>query len=211
MSRYDLFVAATLVVAACSSPDGESTAESATVAESAKAVESAKAAKAAKAAESAKATESANAGHSAKAAMSSRGNTFQPLSGTDTAAVESTDILARDPVTDKAEIKHVLIGWADLASVYGGRMAEAAQTRSKADADSLARDILDEARKGADFVTLMKEYSEDWGSAESGQSYTATPDAGLVPPFKKLSLRLEVGETGAVLTKFGWHVIKRIS
>ncbi len=40
--------------------------------------------------------------------------------------------------------------------------------------------------------------------------YDVTPDAGLVEPFKKLSLRLKVGELGAVRTQFGMHVIKRV-
>lgn len=124
---------------------------------------------------------------------------------------DSQDIMAREPRTDKAEVLHVLIGWAELAPAYGGRMDERAKTRSKADADTLAADVLERARAGEDFRGLMKAHSEDWGSATAGTSYTATPDAGLVPPFKALSLRLEPGETGIVQTDFGWHVITRIS
>ena len=36
-----------------------------------------------------------------------------------------------------------------------------------------------------------------------------TPDAGLVEPFKNLSLRLKVGEVGVVKTQFGIHIIQR--
>ena len=64
--------------------------------------------------------------------------------------------------------------------------------------------------KGAKIEPLMKELSEDPGSAASGNSYDATPDAGLVAPFKNLSLRLKVGEVGVVKTDFGIHIIQRV-
>ena len=84
-----------------------------------------------------------------------------------------------------------------------------ARERTRAGADDLAARILERAVAGDDFTALMKTYSEDWGSADSGTSYTAEPDAGLVEPFKRLSLRLQVGESGLVLSRYGWHVIKR--
>ena len=57
---------------------------------------------------------------------------------------------------------------------------------------------------------LMAELSEDPGSAKSGQSYDVTPDAGLVEPFKNLSLRLNKDEVGVVKTQFGIHIIQRV-
>ena len=56
----------------------------------------------------------------------------------------------------------------------------------------------------------MAEFSEDPGSAESGQSYEVTPSAGLVFEFKRLGLRLKLHESGMVLTDFGWHVMQRV-
>lgn len=125
-------------------------------------------------------------------------------------AAESEEILARAAQTERAEVLHVLIGWAELAPAYGGRMDERGKSRSKADADKLAMEILERARGGEDFRTLMKKYSEDWASADGGTSYPVSPDAQLVPPFKALSLRLEPGETGLVETVYGWHIIQRI-
>jgi PPIC-type PPIASE domain len=125
--------------------------------------------------------------------------------------VESADILARNPVTDKADVKHVLIGWSDLAIAYHGQQDPRGAARSKADADKLAVDVLKKVRAGDDIDALMKQYSEDPGSAATGRSYPVTPDARLVPPFKNLSLRLNPGESGIVQTNFGWHVIKRIN
>ena len=122
----------------------------------------------------------------------------------------SVTILAREPVTDSAEVKHILIGWADLAEAYRGEMDERAAARSRAEADELAMVLLNRLRSGEEIEPLMAEYSEDPGSASTGRAYTATPDAGLVPPFKALSLRLEVGEVGLVMTRYGWHIIKRV-
>ena len=56
----------------------------------------------------------------------------------------------------------------------------------------------------------MADLSEDPGSATSGESYDVTADASFVEPFKKLSLRLKVGEFGVVKTDFGLHIIQRI-
>lgn len=125
-------------------------------------------------------------------------------------SIQSDDILARQPVTDHAEVKHILISWKELAAAYGGHQDPRGAARTKAQADELALDLLKQVRAGADIVALMKQYSEDPGSAQGGTSYTATPDAHLVPPFKNLALRLKVGEAGLVQTVFGWHIIERV-
>jgi len=125
-------------------------------------------------------------------------------------SVESHEILARQPITEQAAVVHVLIGWADLAEAYGGRLHERAKQRSAAEALTLAASVLARARAGEDFKALMRAHSEDWGSADSGKSYPVTTDARLVAPFKALSLRLEVDEVGAVESRYGWHIIKRI-
>ena len=123
---------------------------------------------------------------------------------------ESVTILARELVTDVSVVKHVLVAWAELAPAYGGQIDPRAATRSRAEADELATAILLEIRAGEPIEPLMTEHSEDPGSAADGTSYTATPDASLVPPFKALSLRLEVGEVGLVMTRYGWHIIQRV-
>jgi hypothetical protein len=126
------------------------------------------------------------------------------------APADSAEMLRREPVTERAEVLHVLVGWKELEPAYGGRMDERAKTRTKQQADVLAGEILHRARSGEAFRSLMKAHSEDWASAQQGTSYTATPAAQLVPPFKALALRLAPGETGVVETVYGWHVIQRI-
>ncbi len=131
--------------------------------------------------------------------------------------LESTDILARplpaaDPSGAPIEVQHVLIGWKDVpAAKQPGRPQDPrAAARTKADADKLATEVLAKVRGGGDMIALMKEFSEDPGSKDTGRTYPVTPTASLVPPFKDLSLRLQLDEAGLVKTAFGWHIIKRV-
>ena len=122
---------------------------------------------------------------------------------------ESADILARTEVVESASVKHILLSWKDLGASYGGQQDPRGAARERADADKLVETLVARLKKGEAIEPLMKEFSEDPGSAASGQGYPVTPGAGLVEPFKKLSLRLKKGEVGVVLTQFGLHIIQR--
>ena len=82
--------------------------------------------------------------------------------------------------------------------------------RTRAELDKLVPEILARAKKGDTFESLMNEFSEDSAAVKSGEPYHVTPSAALVEPFKKLSLRLKVGEVGVVNSEFGIHIIKRV-
>jgi peptidyl-prolyl cis-trans isomerase D len=123
--------------------------------------------------------------------------------------VVSAEILAREPNANTAEVKHILIGWKDLADQYQGRLDARAAKRTKADAEAEVKSLVGQLQAGAEFDTLMKAHSEDIGSASSARTYTVTPDAQLVIEFRQLGLRLEVGEIGVVQSDFGFHIIKR--
>jgi hypothetical protein len=119
-------------------------------------------------------------------------------------SLESADILKREPVTQTAKVKHILLGWTDVhASDPRGTK------RTRAELEKLVKDTVAKINKGAKIEDLMKELSEDPGSAKSGDGYPVTPDAGLVEPFKNLSLRLKAKEVGVVKTDFGIHIIQR--
>ena len=120
--------------------------------------------------------------------------------------LESAEILARPVGTGPVEVQHVLIGWKDLTAVKSPR----AEARTKSEADALAVEVLGKVKAGGDMAALMKQYSEDPGSADSGKPYTVERSTPMVEPFKALSLRLKLGEAGMVKTVFGWHVIKRV-
>lgn len=126
-------------------------------------------------------------------------------------SVVSTDILAREPIANTATVKHILISWHDLADAFGGRIDPRADKRSKADAEAEVRAVVKQLQDGADFDAVMKEHSEDVGSAMSGRTFTVTPDAQLVIEFRQLSLRLKPGEFGVCQSDFGFHIIKRIT
>ena len=119
--------------------------------------------------------------------------------------LESADILKREPVTKSSKVKHVLLGWAETNSGD-----ERAKKRDRAALEKLVKDTVAKIQKGAKIEALMAELSEDPGSAKSGEGYDVTPDAGLVPPFKNLGLRLNPGEVGVVKSEFGIHIIQRV-
>jgi peptidyl-prolyl cis-trans isomerase D len=120
--------------------------------------------------------------------------------------VISSDILAREPVANVAQVKHILISWKNLDAVQDKR----AQDRTKSDAETLVRSLVKQVEAGADFDMLMKQHSEDPGSASTARAYKVSPDAQLVIEFRQLGLRLNVGEVGVVQSDFGFHVMKRI-
>ncbi len=128
-----------------------------------------------------------------------------PETAPQSSSVVSADILAREPVANNAMIKHILIGWKDSEG-HDPRSA----TRSKADAEAQVKAIVDQLKAGGDFDALMKQYSEDPGSAKTATAYKVSPDAQLVIEFKQLGLRLKVGEVGVVQSDYGFHIMKRV-
>ena len=125
--------------------------------------------------------------------------------------IQSNDVLARDAVTDAASVKHILISWKDQAGAFGGvdKMDPRAANRSRAEADRIATDLLARVRAGEPIEPLMEEFSEDPGSASTASSYEVKADSQYVFEFKRMGLRLNVGESGLVMSEFGWHIMKR--
>jgi len=123
-------------------------------------------------------------------------------------AIQSNDVLARDAQANQVRVKHILIGWNQAGRE--GDLDPRAAARTRDEADELAVALLERLRGGEAIEPLMAEHSEDPGSAASGGDYEVTPSAAVVFPFKRLALRLRVGEAGLVLSDFGWHVMQRI-
>ena len=118
--------------------------------------------------------------------------------------VVSADILAREPVSNTAQIKHILVGW------KGTDQDPRADKRTKAEAEGVVKGVLAQLKGGAEFDALMKQYSEDPGSASLAKAYTVSPDASLVIEFKQLGLRLQLNEVGVVESEYGFHIMKRV-
>lgn len=126
-----------------------------------------------------------------------------------TSKVVSKDILAREPLTNIAQVKHILISWKEQAEA-SGRGDPRAMKRTKADAENEISNVVAQVKAGTNFEELMKKYSEDGGSAKVGQAYKVTPDATLVIEFKLLGLRLHIDEIGVCESEFGFHIMKRV-
>jgi peptidyl-prolyl cis-trans isomerase D len=137
--------------------------------------------------------------------MNSRMNPAPPPS-----EVISTEILARDPKSSRTRVKHILLGWKDLAGAYGdGDMDPRAAGRTKAEAEAAVKSLMTQIAGGADFDTLMTAHSEDPGATVNPDGYWVSPDAQLVLEFRQMGLRLHVGEVGVVQSEYGFHIIKR--
>jgi len=119
--------------------------------------------------------------------------------------LESADILKREPPAAKAKVKHILLGWTEVHAED-----PRGTKRTRAELEKLVKDTVAKLQGGAKIEDLMKQLSEDPGSAKTGRAYDVSPDAQLVPPFKNLSLRLKVNEVGVVKSDFGIHIIQRV-
>lgn len=133
-----------------------------------------------------------------------------PAATPQTSDVISTDILAREPLTNLAHVQHILIGWKDLADAYGGHIDPRADKRTKAEAEAKVREVLAKLKTGADFGTVMAADSEDGGSAHNAHVYEVSPDAQLVIEFRLMGMRLHPGEVGVVQSDYGFHIVKRV-
>ena len=114
-------------------------------------------------------------------------------------------------------VQHILIA-------FQGTIPDAGITRSLAEAQKLAQELLLRARQGEDFDALVKQYTNDaYPGIYSMANAGSAPDAAnkefsrtrMVKAFGDVSFGLKVGAIGMaaydrVTSKYGWHVIKRI-
>lgn len=118
-------------------------------------------------------------------------------------------------------VQHVLIG-------FEGSVPGKGITRSKEEAEALAKEVLSKAEAGEDFLTLVETHTDDsppgiYKMANFGVKVgrPASPSemvyqrGSMVPAFGDTGFPLEVGETGLAsfdkkTSPYGWHVVKRI-
>ena len=73
-----------------------------------------------------------------------------------------------------------------------------------------AEEILSKLKKGSDFATLAKEFS-DCPSKKNGGDLGEFGRGQMVKEFEKAAFALEKGQLSEpVKTEFGWHIIKRL-
>ncbi|MDY3928287.1 MAG: peptidylprolyl isomerase [Clostridia bacterium] len=79
----------------------------------------------------------------------------------------------------------------------------------KAEAKKKAEEIYAKAQAGEDFDSLVKEYSEDPGSATNPDGYVFG-DGEMVQEFQDCVDSLEIGGIGFCESSFGYHIIQRL-
>ncbi len=117
---------------------------------------------------------------------------------------------------DHIEVQHVLIGFA-------GKIPGKNVTRTQAEAEKLAGEILERARKGEDFDQLVQQHTDDqwpgiYGMSNDGVApldANEIPRNGMVKGFSDVSFSLSPGNIGIAnydpqTSPYGWHIIKRL-
>ena len=126
------------------------------------------------------------------------------------------------PYECKTEItdSSVLDGYEDLdlsAKMSAKQSAFAAlseedQEAKKAEAKKLAEEVLEKAKNGDDFATLIKEYGWDPGMEAQPDGYYVNKNTSFVEAFKKAAFELKENEISGLVEdeKYGWFIIKRL-
>jgi len=122
---------------------------------------------------------------------------------------------------DHIQVQHILIGFNDAVGFQGNPPPKAA-ARTQDQAKTLAYDLLNQAKSGADFDKLVADNTDDSPPGIYGMSNTGVdpaqgeyPREGMVPAFGNVGFALKVGEIGIAdydpgTSPYGYHIIKRI-
>jgi len=110
----------------------------------------------------------------------------------------------RDRVAPETRgIAHILVRY------RGASRAPSSITRSQAEAETRAQDVLSRVEGGADFAELANEMSDDMANHDHGGSMGAL-EQGLLPgPLDTALFAMDVGDVRLVETDLGFHVVKR--
>ena len=118
---------------------------------------------------------------------------------------------------DRVAVQHILIS-------FKGSIPKPSVTRTREEAEKLAQEVFERAKKDEDFDALVKQYTDDeYPGIYRMSNIGITPDpskqeysrAGMVKGFGDVSFSLPVGGIGMAeydpqKSKYGWHIIKRI-
>ncbi|HET9492878.1 MAG TPA: peptidylprolyl isomerase [Chloroflexia bacterium] len=125
------------------------------------------------------------------------------------------------PQADHIQVQHILIGFKDAVG-FGGSAPPKASGRTQDQARTLAYDLYNQAKGGADFDQLVAANTDDAAPGIYGMSNTGIepaegeyPREGMVPAFGNVGFTLDVGEIGVAdydpaTSPYGYHIIKRV-
>ncbi len=135
----------------------------------------------------------------------------------DSVAKLAASTMPAPPATapEHIEVQHVLIG-------FEGKIPGKPVTRSQAEAEKLAAELLERARKGEDFDQLVQKYTDDQWPGIYGLANTGITPAqgeftrdGMVKGFSDIAFSLSPGNIDVAVydpktSPYGWHIIKRL-
>ena len=102
-----------------------------------------------------------------------------------------------------------LDSYSDPVSLRASHILLRTEGQDAADVQAQAESIIAEARGGADFAELARQYSEDEGTKEAGGDLGPIAPGQMVPEFEGAAFALEQDEiSDPVTSMFGVHVIK---
>jgi len=118
---------------------------------------------------------------------------------------------------DRVAVQHILIS-------FKGAIPKPTVTRTREEAQKLAQEVFERAKKGEDFNSLVKQYTDDEYPGVYRMSNIGVapvpgkeeyPRARMVKAFGDVSFSLPVDGIGMTEydpkeSKYGWHIIKRI-
>ena len=121
---------------------------------------------------------------------------FQPSEDEINALYEETKGRYTSP--ENRQASHILVS-----------VGESSTTEEKQEKLARAIDILEQARRGADFTELASEHSDDTGSAQNGGDLGTIARGQMVKPFENAVYGMVTGEiAGPIETRFGYHIIR---
>jgi peptidyl-prolyl cis-trans isomerase D len=128
---------------------------------------------------------------------------------------EPGNVTVKEP--DRVTVQHILIS-------FKGSISKETVTRTREEAEKLAFEIFERAKKGEDFDALVKEFTDDQHpgiykmsnfDVEPQADQEEYPRNGMVKSFGDVSFKLPVNGIGLAEydpdnSKYGWHIIKRL-
>jgi foldase protein PrsA len=128
---------------------------------------------------------------------------------------EAADVIVKE--ADRVTVQHILIS-------FKGSIPKETVTRTQEEAEKLAHEIFERAKKGEDFDALVKEFTDDQHpgvykmsnfDVEPQTDQEEYPRNRMVKSFGDVSFKLQVNGIGLAEydpdnSKYGWHIIKRL-
>ena len=128
----------------------------------------------------------------------------------------SSGCRSREP--ERVQVQHILIA-------FQGSIPDAKVTRTREEAEKLAGELFARAKKGEAFDALVRQYTDDQHPGIYAMTnFNVAPDPNrqeyarerMVKAFGDVSFGLKVGAVGLAVydpetSKYGWHIVKRLS